>query len=1455
MSMFRTKHSNRRSDGSTAAAGAPTASSGHPRNLAARMGRWSASHWKTATFGWLAFVLVAFAVGSAVGTKTIDPLKPGPGESGRVDRILDAGFAQPAGESVLIQSGSLKASDPAFRAAIEDVVAGLNSLGAVQNVRSPLDPAHAGQIAENGRAALVEFEIRGDADKAADKIGPVLGRVAELQAAHPQLYIGEFGEASAVDALATAFEDDLGKAGMLSLPITLIILVIAFGALVAAGIPLLVGLTAVFATLGLIALPSQFMPVGNETFALVLLVGLAVGVDYAMFYLKREREERAAGRSNRAALEAAAATSGRSVLISGLTVMVAMAGMFMTGDAHFASFGLATMLVVAIAVLGSLTVLPALLSRLGDKVDRGRVPFVGRIRRDDGEGRVWGAIADRVLRRPVLSAVLAGGLLVALALPALQLRTVSPGPDTFPKSIPAVQAYDRMQQAFPGTALPANVVVKAPNVNAPAVREAIDRLEQRAIASGRAYEPITVDVNRNGTVANITVPIAGTGTDRESMAALATLREIVPETVGAVANAETGVTGLTAQWKDNADTMASAMPLVVAFVLVFAFGLMLFAFRSIVVAAKAIVLNLLSVAAAYGVLVLVFQHGVGSGLLGFSSTAGIDPVVPLLLFVILFGLSMDYHVLVLGRIRELYERGEKMDDAISHGIKHTAGVVTSAAVVMVFVFGIFATLSMLFFKQFGVGLATAVLIDATIVRAVLLPASMKLLGEWNWYLPRWLQWIPRLEPHGLEPVPEPEPAAVSAVAAGDAKNGGRAERKRALTFARILGLVLIALVAVALGYLRLSGDGAVSVPSGAKPGELTLHSCHYATESGSYAADCGTLVVPENRADRDSRLIALPVTRIKALSADSAEPVFRLEGGPGITNMTFPKASRLADDHDVVLVGYRGVDSSVRLDCPEVESALARSEDIVGQKSLRASAAGFRSCAERLQGDGVDLAGYTLAQRVDDLEAARRALGYERIDLVSESAGTRTAMIYSWRYPERIHRSVMIGANPPGHFIWDGKTTDEQLRRYAVLCASDDTCSRRTDDLAASMRRTAADMPDHWAFLPIKPGNVRLASFFGLMESTQENAPLSSPMTLGSWLSADQGDASGLWLQSLMADMFFPKSFVWGEFAATGLEDAAFMDAHYAAGGDRGSILGNAGTDLITAGGELTRAWPTDPGVRRYDRVRTSNVETLLVGGELDLATPPQVATKELLPHLPNGRQVVLPGFAHSLDFWTYQPEASTRLLTTFLDTGKVDRSLYEPQKVDFTPEVTQTALAKGIGGAMTGLAALVALSILWMPIGSRRHGGYGRLKRAFLRSAYAVVLGLGGWFLGVLIAVTTMPGVPIDDELLAAVSIGVPAGLAVYWGWVRRDSPATARWAGLAAAIAGALGGAWLGFHATADLLALVTAIVGSVAAANLALIVLDVARARAANAGAAAADVPRPVVEPASPVGVASH
>ena len=726
------------------------------KNVAARMGRWSAQHWKTATFGWLAFVLVSFMLGGAVGTKNIDPNDAIPGESGEMTKILDDGFKQPAGESVLVQSKTLEATDPRFRAAVEDVIRRVSAVDVVANVRSPYEGEASGMdsglISPDDRSALVQFDIRGDADTAEDRVDPVLAAVAKAKQGHPELFIGQFGDASSSKELNEAFAKDLEKAGLLSLPVTLIILVLAFGALVAAGIPLLLALTAVAATMGLVALPSHLVPIDENVSAIILLIGLAVGVDYTMFYLKREREERAAGRDEHAALEAAAATSGRAVLISGLTVMVAMAGMFFTGDPGFSSMAVATMMVVAIAVIGSLTVLPALLSKLGDRVNKARVPFLGRAQARSG-GRMWGAVLDRVLRRPLVSAVVAGGLLVALAIPTFQLKLVNPGPEAMPRSLETMAVYDRLQRAFPGEQVPAQVVIRAADVRSAEMQEALGQLQWRALASGDFQRPFTTEMNRDGTVAQVSLPLVGSGTDETSVAALEILRErILPRTVGAVDGVETGVTGFTAISVDYKEQTKSSAPWVFGFVLTFAFLLLLVSFRSIVIAFKAIVLNLLSISAAYGVLVLVFQHGYGKGLIGFDYTGGIPSFLPIFMFVILFGLSMDYHVLILSRVREAFDRGMTTEDAVAHGIKSTAAVVTSAAMVMVFVFGIFATLPIIMFKQLGVGLATAILIDATIVRAFLLPATMKLLGDWNWYLPRWLEWLPRLGHEG-EAVP------------------------------------------------------------------------------------------------------------------------------------------------------------------------------------------------------------------------------------------------------------------------------------------------------------------------------------------------------------------------------------------------------------------------------------------------------------------------------------------------------------------------------------------------------------------------------------------------------------------------------------------------------------------------------------------------------------------------------
>jgi anti-anti-sigma factor len=719
-------------------------------NLAQRAGRWSAEHRRIAIFGWLALVLASVAFGGAVGTQYLADEDLGTGESQRADRILaDAGFDDRASEQVLVQSedGRLDVGQPRFAAAIVDVAQRLRRFPTVVDVKSPLAPENTGQISADKRSALVEFDVRGDPDQAKDRVGPVLDAVAQLDRTHPGMRIEEFGDASADKAISKAFEDDFKKAETLSLPVTLLILVVTFGALVAAGLPLLLGLSAVAITLGLLAPISQVFPVDEAISSVILLVGLAVGVDYSLFYIRRERDERALGRGKEAALDLAAATSGRAVLVSGITVMVAMAGMYVTGNATFQSFATGTIMVVAIAVLGSITVLPALLSLLGDNINKGRVPFVRRLHKQGAESGFWSAIVGTVLRHPIVSVVLAGGLLVFLALPALRLHTANSGVEGLPRDLPVMQTYDRIQAAFPGQPLAATVALKTDDVRSIKVTAAIRELRNQAVRTGLMRDPVSTDVSADRTVAAINVPLAGDGTDDESNRALDELRTtIIPNTVGKLPGAEAPVTGLTAGSFDFNELMKSRAPWVFVFVLTLAFGLLMVTFRSIVIPIKAIVLNLLSVGAAYGVLVWVFQDGHFESFLDFTSIGSITSWLPLFLFVILFGLSMDYHVFILSRVREGFDRGMSTEEAVSHGIKATAGVVTSAAIVMVGVFAIFATLSSIDFKEMGVGLAVAVLIDATIVRAVLLPASMKLLGDWNWYLPSWLEWLPQVTP-------------------------------------------------------------------------------------------------------------------------------------------------------------------------------------------------------------------------------------------------------------------------------------------------------------------------------------------------------------------------------------------------------------------------------------------------------------------------------------------------------------------------------------------------------------------------------------------------------------------------------------------------------------------------------------------------------------------------------------
>jgi uncharacterized membrane protein YdfJ with MMPL/SSD domain len=729
----------------------------HTNTFAARMGRWSAQHRKTAIWGWIAFVVVAFVIGNAVGTHKPDH-QDYIGQSGQAAKLFDDHFPKKDDEEVIVQAPKGgHATDPSVRRAVAATIAAVSGRPGVTDVKSPYETGNAGQISKDGRSVLVEFSIKGDEKATADRVDPTIAAVNEVKAANPGVFVGQFGGASAEKAITKAQNDDSSKSMMLSLPATLIVLLLAFGALVAAGIPLLLGLTAVFATIGLVGPVSHLVPMDSTVTEVVLLVGLAVGVDYSLFYLRREREERANGAGKLEAIHTAAASSGRAVLVAGSTVMVAMAGMFFAGLSIFTALGVGAIMVVAVAMIGSLTVLPAVLASLGDRVEKGRIPILHRFRRNDGDSRVWGWILDRVLKRPALSAVIATALLIVMALPAFGMHTVLSGTDDYSRKLEVMQVYDRMQAAFPGGQIPAVVAIEAKDVTTPQIAAATKAMGDKAIATGEFNAPLSVDVSPDKHVAMISVPMQGKGTDGASVQALETLRGgIVDSTVARAPGVDHAyVTGEAAGTKDFNDLLKSKAPIVFAFVLTFAFVLLLVTFRSIVIPIKAIVLNLLSVGASYGLLTWIFQNGRFQDQLGYTANGGIASWLPIFLFVILFGLSMDYHVFILSRVREAFDRGMKTEDAVAHGIKATAGTVTSAAIVMVVVFGMFATESGIEMKELGIGLAAAILIDATIVRAVLLPAAMKLLGKWNWYLPRQLDWLPKVS---HEPVAQPAAA-------------------------------------------------------------------------------------------------------------------------------------------------------------------------------------------------------------------------------------------------------------------------------------------------------------------------------------------------------------------------------------------------------------------------------------------------------------------------------------------------------------------------------------------------------------------------------------------------------------------------------------------------------------------------------------------------------------------------
>ena len=718
-----------------------------------RVAGWSARHRKTAVFGWLLLVVAAVMIGHQLGTSNVNSYDPG--QAGRAERVLDRPVVQqPDAESVLVQgrsAGQSYASDPEMRQAVGEVVTALKALPkSATGIQSPLTgPGLVSASPGRPGSALVTFNVAGQPGHDDQAVVPALNAVAGVQAHHPGLKVEEAGGASVDRAIGSVTSKDFRKAEVTSIPVSLVLLLVVFGALIAAGIPLLLAGTAVISAISLLAIPGRWLPVDSTTSSIVLLVGMAVGIDYSLFYLRRTREERAAGRSTAEALRIAAHTSGRAIVVSGLTVMIALAGLFLTGIDVFSGVAVGTILVVGVAVLGSLTFLPAILSMLGPWTDRGRIPFLGRRRTAARGSKFWGALARAVVRRPLAWGGVAVIALLALAAPALRLNLEDPGIHSLPPNVPVVHSLADISQAFPGGPVPAEVVVTSSggaDLGGKQVSTAVAALHgQVAATHGAIREPITTAMFGHDQVLVVSVPLAGSGTNATSSSALATLRDhALPATLGKVPGISYAVAGLTAGNHDFDAQLAKTVPWVFAFVLGLAFLLLMASFRSVYIPALSIGLNLLSVGAAYGLMVLIFQDGHLEGPLGFTAYGGITAWLPLFMFVLLFGLSMDYHVFILSRIRELRLGGASARQAVIGGIATSAGVVTSAAAIMVAVFSIFATLSLIEFKMFGVAMAAAVLIDATIVRGVLLPAGLALRGERIW--PRGTR-----EPRGSRP--------------------------------------------------------------------------------------------------------------------------------------------------------------------------------------------------------------------------------------------------------------------------------------------------------------------------------------------------------------------------------------------------------------------------------------------------------------------------------------------------------------------------------------------------------------------------------------------------------------------------------------------------------------------------------------------------------------------------------
>jgi RND superfamily putative drug exporter len=695
------------------------------RPITVRLARWSATHPWRAIALWLVFVTASVAIGSTTGLNQLSDIDQMSGQSKQAAQWLhDSGLESPDTENVLVtaRSGQLDATDA--RQALTAAAGRMRELPQVAAVADPVTAA-------DRSAMTLQVTLRKDAEAK-----PLLDATAAVQQDFPDLRVEQVGSVSMDDAISNQVGSDLSAAATYSLPVTLIILLIAFGAIVAAGVPVLLALSAVASATGLATIASQVMPSAETISSMILLVGMAVGVDYSLFYVKRARAERHRGHSQLDAVEIAAETAGHSVLVSGLAVMVSMFGLYFADDAIFASLATGSIIVVAVAVLGSLTVLPALLVKLGRRIDRPRVPVLWRLTPQDREPRLWSALLRPSLNHPVRTLTISVVLLGAVAAPALGMKLASGSLDSLPSSIAETHTMKRLTGAFPAKATDQRIVVTASSGQAAEVEHALRDVARAAGSTGLFVGKTSTDLraSSDGTVHVLTLNAPFDAEAAKAREGVGQLRStLLPAALRDVAGARFAVGGDTASSVDTDKNMSEQLPWVIGFVVLLTMLIMGWVFRSVVIAVTTAAVNLLSAGAAFGVLVLTFQNSWAESLLGFESTGRLINWIPLFTFAVLFGLSMDYHVFVISRIREAAARGLSTRDAIREGITGSAGTVTSAALVMVSVFAIFASLHMIEMKEIGIGLAVAVLVDALVVRVIVLPSLMMLLGRWNWW--------------------------------------------------------------------------------------------------------------------------------------------------------------------------------------------------------------------------------------------------------------------------------------------------------------------------------------------------------------------------------------------------------------------------------------------------------------------------------------------------------------------------------------------------------------------------------------------------------------------------------------------------------------------------------------------------------------------------------------------------